>query len=125
GPLWYGPTNASKTIICWGSTTGAIQETVDVLNENGEESWNVLSFVDLHPLPVDKVIKELEKVNYGIVVEVNFTGQFETLLYIETSWKPHGKSIHPLTGEALTSKYLLNYLIENQEMEKSLSVDPM
>jgi 2-oxoglutarate ferredoxin oxidoreductase subunit alpha len=119
GPTWYGPANASKTLICWGSITGAIKETVDILNKSEGENWNVLSFVDLHPLPVKKVTKELEIVNYGIIVEVNFTGQFEALLNIETNWKPHGKSIHPLTGEAPTSKYLLQYLMENQEIKKS------
>ncbi|MHA1990295.1 MAG: 2-oxoacid:acceptor oxidoreductase subunit alpha [Candidatus Hodarchaeales archaeon] len=123
GPSWYGSVKASKTLICWGSITGAIQETVDILNIKEGENWNALSFVDLHPLPVNKVTEELKKVDYGIIVEVNYTGQLETLLYIETNWKPHGKSIHPLTGEALTSKYLLEYLIENQEIMKSILIE--
>ena len=118
GPIWYGLEDASKTLICWGSITGAISEAVDELNKNGED-WNVLSFVDIHPLPVVKVKKELEKIKYGIVVEINYTGQFEALLKNETEWIPQGKSIHPLTGEAPTKKYLIKHLAENQELIRS------
>ncbi|MFW9930904.1 MAG: 2-oxoacid:acceptor oxidoreductase subunit alpha, partial [Candidatus Thorarchaeota archaeon] len=122
GPSWYGPTNASKTLICWGSITGAVFETINILNERGEENWNVLSFRDIYPLPEEKVMKELRLIKYGIIIEVNYTGQLETLLWLKLGWKPQGKSIHPITGEAPTSKYLIKELEKNSELNEKILV---
>ena len=63
-----------------------------------------------------EISANVKKIKYAIIIEVNFTGQFEALLRKETEWNPQGKSIHPLTGEVPTKKYLINHLSENKEI---------
>ena len=117
-PRWYGEENADFTIICWGSTESACKDTIDRLNADkhnfNDFSWNVLSFKDIYPLPTKKIIPELHKIKKGIMFEVNYTGQFKKLLYINTGWKPLD-SITVLTGETPTAFEII------QEITKKLS----
>ena len=115
-PKWFGTPNADKTIICWGSVTGAAIETIEYLNTSSDKKWNVLAFRDMFPLPEKKVLLELNKIKYGIMLEVNYTGQLQDLLYLRTGWKPQGKSIHPISGEAPTRKNIVQYLQKNGEI---------
>ena len=114
-PLWHGTPKAKKSLICWGSLSGPAQETINQLNQNERGGWNVLSFSDIHPMPSGKVHKELNKVKHGIMLEVNYTGQLEMLIYMNTGWKPQGKSIHPISGEVPTAKYIIEALRRNGE----------
>ena len=115
-PKWFGTPNADKTIICWGSVTGAAIETIEYLNTSSDKKWNVLAFRDMFPLPEKKVLFELNKIKFGIMLEVYYTGQLQDLLYLRTGWKPQGKSIHPISGEAPTRKNIVQYLQKNGEI---------
>ncbi len=101
GPELYGPKIADHTILCWGSTQGAVIEAVKILNKESSKTWNGLSFVDLHPLPFNKIKPYLEKIKHSILIEVNYTGQFEKLLHEHLDWRPD-EAIHPLSGETPT-----------------------
>ena len=83
----------------------AVREAADRLNESGEK-FNVVSFADIYPLSVDKIIPVLEKVQKSIMIEVNYTGQFENLLKLECNWEIDYR-IHPLSGETPTSSSLI------------------
>ena len=115
-PNWFGPSTAEKTIVCWGSVTGAAIETIEYLNTTTTTQWNVLAFRDMFPLPEKKVLLELNKIKHGIMLEVNYTGQLQDLLYLRTGWKPQGTSIHPITGEAPTRKIIIENLHTNGEV---------
>lgn len=105
-PSLYGFEDAEFTIICWGSTQGAVREVVDSLNSSSVSKWNMISFVDLYPFPFSKVRKYFERIKFGIMFEVNYTGQFEQLIYQHLAWKPN-KHIHPLSGENPTPESIL------------------
>lgn len=115
-PEWFGPENAEKTLICWGTTTGAVKETVRQLNLLDGCKWNALTFSDLFPLSKSKLEPELKKIQHGVMVEMNFTGQFETLICNVTGWKPQGTSIRILDGEPPSAKYLIEELKLNGEV---------
>ena len=121
-PEWFGKMNANYTILCWGSLDGACKEAVIRLNELSNSSWNVLSFKDLYPLPISKIIPELQKIKHGIMVEVNHTSQFEQLLFINTHWRPF-ENIHLLNGETPTAKELIPKLLEIIDKQKNSRVN--
>ncbi|NDB28179.1 2-oxoacid:acceptor oxidoreductase subunit alpha [archaeon] len=114
GPDIYGDFN-EFTLICWGSIEGAVREAADRLNESGEK-FNVVSFADIYPLSVDKIIPVLEKVQKSIMIEVNYTGQFENLLKLECNWEIDYR-IHPLSGETPTSSSLIPEILKVIGME--------
>lgn len=110
-PLQYGLENADHTILSWGSTQGAIQEAVDHLNLVGGDSWNMLSFADLFPLPYKKIQPLLTDIKHSIMYEVNWTGQLENLIHHHLDWRADNR-IHPLSGETPTSSSIINEIKE-------------
>lgn len=110
-PDLYGPPDADHTIICWGSITGAVRETVDLLNAENPESWNMLSFVDLFPLPDEKIRPFLTDIRHAILYEVNYTGQLENLIHQHLDWRPDDR-VHPLSGETPTPSSIFQEIRE-------------
>ncbi|MHA2503292.1 MAG: 2-oxoacid:acceptor oxidoreductase subunit alpha, partial [Candidatus Kariarchaeaceae archaeon] len=95
-PKLIGKEKQEVTLICWGSTEGAVYETMQKLVETGY-SVNMLSFADIYPLPFEKVSPYLEEINTSIMIEVNYTGQLENLIHQHLNWRPD-YTIHPLSG---------------------------
>lgn len=73
-PEWYGPKNASVTLMGWGATRYAIREAVDLLNAGGVKA-NALHFIDIYPLDEARLERELAKAQHLIDVEGNYTAQ--------------------------------------------------
>ncbi|MBI5034636.1 MAG: 2-oxoacid:acceptor oxidoreductase subunit alpha [Chloroflexi bacterium] len=73
-PEWYGPQNASVTLMGWGATRYAICEAVDLLNAQGITA-NALHFIDIYPLDEARLSKELAQAKNLIDVEANYTAQ--------------------------------------------------
>jgi len=82
-PERYGPEDAERLLLCWGSTYGPCREAVDILRECGERVA-MLHFAQVWPLDVQKVRKAIaskKKPPKRIqCVEGNATGQFASLL---------------------------------------------
>ncbi len=71
-------TNAKVAIMPWGGSKGSAQEAYNLLREQGVElSWYYTMF--LNPLSPD-LIKELKGKDLVIVPELNYQGQFASLL---------------------------------------------
>lgn len=88
-------------LVGWGSTKGAIKEAVDRLRGEGIDV-GCLNFVDLWPLPSDKVKTALNKGKRFFVVEQNSTAQFGQLIKEQTGLvhsgailKYDGRPIYP------------------------------
>jgi len=88
-------------LVGWGSTKGAIREGVDLLRGEGIDV-GCLNFVDLWPLPSDKVKTALNKGKRFFVVEQNSTAQFGQLIKEQTGLvhsgailKYDGRPIYP------------------------------
>ena len=86
GPELYGDETADITFVGWGSTYGALRETVDRLRAKGIKA-NFLKFTDLWPFPVEKALPFLEKAKFLVGVENNFTGQLANVIRKTTGIK--------------------------------------
>ncbi len=82
-PPVYGPGDATTTLIGWGSTHGAIQEAVDILNQGGS-SVNMLQLNELCPFPTAAVADIIGRARRSYIIENNATGQLAYLIKAET-----------------------------------------
>jgi 2-oxoglutarate/2-oxoacid ferredoxin oxidoreductase subunit alpha len=82
-PEYFGNEDIDILLIGWGSTYGALKESVNILNESGIKV-GALSFGDVYPLPKENLNKYVRKAKKVINVEQNYTGQFGKLVTQET-----------------------------------------
>jgi len=75
----YGEAHPEIGVIGWGSTEGVIREAVQMALEQGY-SVGALHPKIVYPQPLDKMREFIEGTKAVIIPEVNFTGQFATLL---------------------------------------------
>ncbi|MDH5647610.1 MAG: 2-oxoacid:acceptor oxidoreductase subunit alpha, partial [Candidatus Heimdallarchaeota archaeon] len=116
GPEFYGSNDADYTIICWGSTQGAVNEAVDRLNKSTKYSWNSLSFSNLFPIPIQLTKEKLQQIKYSIMFEINYTNQFEQLLYLYVDWKVNNRIKH-LNGETSTPNLIIKKIFQLEEFK--------
>jgi len=86
-PRVYGPKNANKTIVCWGSTLGAALDSLEYLNTGtSKHNVNVVHFEYVWPLPkgLDKFLKSRVLGKHLVLLENNKTGQLGQLIRQET-----------------------------------------
>jgi len=75
----YGPEEATTTMVSWGGTKGPIREALKLLKCDGVVA-NYLQIIYLHPFPVERVKKVLNRTSKAIVVEHNRTSQLSSLI---------------------------------------------
>ncbi len=107
-PVLFGTEEEPDAVLMgWGSTKGAIRETVEFLNQGTCKVLGV-HLPQVYPLP-----KSLQKILEGpgrkFIVESNFTGQLERLIASEFAWKPDG-SIRRYDGRPIDPDYILSKL---------------
>jgi len=102
-PELYGPPQAELTLVGWGSTYGALRETVDTLK--GKLKLNLLHFQELWPFPAPAVEEVLSNTQQLCVVESNATGQLARLIRAETGreipWQIMRYDGRPLTPASI------------------------
>ncbi len=101
----YGPERAEVGIIAWGSTKGAVRETVELLGEQGF-SVNALVPQVLYPLDVEQVRAWLAGVGRLLVVELSFSRQFLQLLMSQLELPPGAEHYGRSGGKPLTVEEL-------------------
>jgi len=106
-PLHFGPINAGLTLVTWGSSYGAAREAMEEINRRGG-SANLVQFVDMWPLPVDKVQAALQGAARVVCIEGNATGQFAHLLRAEAGIP--AVSLLRYDGRPFTAGYILAHL---------------
>lgn len=82
-PEYFGDEDIDLLLVGWGSTYGALKDSVKLLNDKGIKT-GALSFGDIYPLPKKKLIKYKNIAKKIINVEQNFTGQLGKLITQET-----------------------------------------
>lgn len=85
-PKLIGEEGADLTLICWGSTVGAVKEALPLIAEHGLRA-NALHFSDIWPFPTEKAMPFLANVKRSVGVEQNYTAQFCRLLKMETGYQ--------------------------------------
>lgn len=97
-PTYFGVSNPDVVLIGWGSTYGAIKESVKRLMEE-DFKVGLLHFSDVYPLPYRQLEKYRDK--RLISVEGNATGQFALLIRRETGIEV-GEKILKYNGRPFT-----------------------
>jgi 2-oxoglutarate ferredoxin oxidoreductase subunit alpha len=82
-PRFHVKPDAKVTLIGWGSTYGAINEAVSLLESEGITA-NVLQLNELWPFPVEAVTSALGDAKKSTVIENNATGQLAHLIRAES-----------------------------------------
>jgi 2-oxoglutarate/2-oxoacid ferredoxin oxidoreductase subunit alpha len=119
-PELRGPRGAEVTLIGWGSTKGVIEESCEILNEQGI-SANQLQIRWLVPLHGDAILDVLKDARHTIIVENNFSGQFARYLRSETSFVPNGY-IRKYDGEPFMPHHIVEAVKEQRSGKAQLSV---
>ena len=78
-PEFYGYEHCQSLLLGFGSTSGAIKEAVDILNED-VKNYGALLFGDIYPLPMNQLKYYAAQVVEIINVEQNATGQLAALI---------------------------------------------
>src|SRR5882724_9875999 len=119
-PALLGPPGADVTLIGWGSTKGVIEESCEILNEQGI-SANQLQIRWLVPLHGDAILEILKHSRHTIIVENNYSGQFARYLRSETSFVPDGH-IRKYDGEPFMPHHIVEAVKEQLAGQTKLSV---
>jgi 2-oxoglutarate/2-oxoacid ferredoxin oxidoreductase subunit alpha len=119
-PELWGPRAAEVTLIGWGSTKGVIEETCEILNEQGI-SANQLQIRWLVPLHGDAILEVLKDSRHTIIVENNYSGQFARYLRSETSFVANGH-IRKYDGEPFMPHHIVEAVKEQLAGQTKLSV---
>jgi len=80
---FFGDSDATHTIVSWGSPKGAILEAMERLREEGYRV-NFLQVRMAHPLPSEYVAEILGKAEKKTVVEGNYSAQLGGLIREKT-----------------------------------------
>lgn len=110
-PTLYGPQNAKLTLVGWGSTKGPMLAAAQELQAKGK-SVNVLHFVYLHPLPVERLLPMFRRLTCALMIENNATGQFAA----------HLKQTIGFVAEGSLSKYDGRPFFPHEIVNKALAL---
>jgi len=84
-PKFIGESYPDILMVCWGSSFGAVREVMDLLNAEGNKV-SVLCFEQVWPLNSSQFINYLRSAPRTVCIEGNATGQFASLLRMETGF---------------------------------------
>jgi len=119
-PVLWGPRDADVILIGWGSTKGVIEETCEILTEEGI-SASQLQIRWLVPLHGDAILDILKDARHTMIVENNYSGQFARYLRSETSFVPDGY-IRKYDGEPFMPHHIVEAVKEQLSGKSRLSV---
>jgi len=111
-----GDENAEIGIVTWGSSAGPVEEALSVAKDMGIAVQAIIPKI-LNPLPHKKMTAFLGKVKRVIVPELNFLGQFASLL--RSTYRVPTLSLTKIKGVPLEPGEIVEKIIE---AESSLSV---
>ncbi len=83
GPAIFPDAGSGSYLVCWGSTLGAVDETVRELRAEGAD-WGYIHFSELYPLPAGAIPRDIARKARLVAVENNALGQLCRLLRMET-----------------------------------------
>ena len=109
-PVLEGPEDADVTLIGWGSTKGVIREAIAQLAEAGVTA-NHVQFRYLVPFHADETRAILGRTRFTIMVEENYSGQFERHLRAETGLSVDAH-IRRYDGDPMEPRYVSEHVLE-------------
>jgi 2-oxoglutarate ferredoxin oxidoreductase subunit alpha len=109
-PRVYGSERAETTLVGWGSTYGALRESIDILRKDGTDA-NLVHYSEIYPFAKDATKDILSDSKNIICVENNATGQFARVMKVETGIETTG-NILKYDGKPFTSQHIISKLRE-------------
>lgn len=107
-PEFIGPDGFETLLVGWGSTWGAIEEAVHLLNEDKQGRYAALVFGDVYPLPQKLLKEKAEKAHHIIDIEQNATAQLSSLIREETGIACEGSILkydgRQISGEEIAER---------------------
>ena len=76
---FFGPKQADATIVSWGTPKGAILDALELFEADGLKV-NFLQVRLINPFPSECVTEVLSKAKKKIDIEMNYSGQFASLV---------------------------------------------
>ena len=107
-PHLHGDPEAQVVLVCWGSSRGPVEETVDLLRQEGIAAAS-LSFSQVWPLATGELERWRSKGARFIFVEGNATGQLARVVLQETGLEAAGL-VNRYDGLPFTTEYIVNAL---------------
>lgn len=107
-PNYFGSKSPEILLIGWGSTQGALIETIHSLANEGIDI-GALVFGDIYPLPTKLLYKYSSIANCIINIEQNYNGQLSKLIAMETQITMD-KSLCKYDGRQLNHEDILEFL---------------
>lgn len=107
---FYGPDQATATVVSWGSTKGPIMEAMRLLDRESIET-NYLQIIYLMPFPTSRVQNVLSNAKKTIIVENNMTSQLSGLIQEHIS-SPVDHKILKYDGRPFNAAILANRIKE-------------
>ncbi len=120
-PKLVGPATAQVTLLGWGSTDGVIREAVEKLAAEEGIVASHLQIRWLVPLHCKEIMEILSKSKKVIMIENNFSGQFERYLRSETGFKPHGH-VRKYDGEPFAPHHIVHAVKEQLAGKTTVSI---
>jgi 2-oxoglutarate ferredoxin oxidoreductase subunit alpha len=100
----FGDPDAACTVLTWGSTIGAVRDALDRLAGEGH-ALRAIQLRLLWPFPAAELAKLLETAGPWVVVEADYSGQFDQLLRTQLGRAADHLIVkysgRPFSGEAL------------------------
>ncbi len=114
-PVFSGDASPETLFVCWGSTMGAVGETVEILRSQGHRTA-MLHFSQVWPLRPEDFMDRLKSAGRVIAVEGNATAQFARLIRRETGFEiPY--HVNRYDGLPMTPGYILGAMAEAEGRE--------
>lgn len=107
-PEYLGDASPDLLLVSWGSTKGAVEETVKMLRETGR-SAAVLHFSQVWPLAPDQFAGYLKSAKRVVSVEGNATGQLARVIRGETGFD-FDRMVLRFDGLPMTPRYIIEEL---------------
>ncbi|MCZ6602391.1 MAG: 2-oxoacid:acceptor oxidoreductase subunit alpha [Planctomycetota bacterium] len=109
-PTLHGPADAPVTLIGWGSSLGLIREAMELLEKEGIKT-NHLQIKYIHPFHTEEVSQILSNCKKTVMIETNFSGQFERHLRAETGISVDAH-IRKYDGEPIEPLFIVEHIKE-------------
>ena len=108
-PQLLGQQQADLTMVCWGSTFGAVFEASEMLAQKSITT-NILSFRSIWPFKAEETAQILRNARKLMCIECNYTGQLARLIRAETGIEIKDKFLK-YDGEPIYPREIVDHVM--------------
>lgn len=87
GPVVLGPSDAEKTLVCWGSTRLVVEEIIRQMNSDGSAHVNAIHILTMLPFKKEEFVALAHSAKKLVMIEGNALHQGANHIFTETGIK--------------------------------------